>query len=90
MMFERQNCPVEINKHRQTDRQTDVHTCNLDDSGDPVDFTGQDCVGVQDLHLHPDGDVIPLGIQWNLKREVRCFLRDNQRMSYLLVVSIQL
>lgn len=53
--------PVEIN------RQTGVHTCNLDDSCDPVDFTGQDCVRVQDLHLHPDIDVIPLGTQRSLR-----------------------
>ena len=47
--------------------QTDVHTCNLDDGSDPVDFTGQDCVCVQDLHLHAYDDVIPLGTQGSLQ-----------------------
>lgn len=47
--------------------QTHVHTCNLDDGSDPVDFAGQDCVCVQDLHLHAYHDVIPLGTQGSLQ-----------------------
>ena len=46
-----------------------MHTCNLDNRSDPVDFAGQDSVGVQDFHLHPYGDVVPLGTQWSLQSE---------------------
>lgn len=43
---------VFVQKHRRT--------CDLDDSGNPVYFTRQDCICVQDLHLHPYSNVIPM------------------------------
>lgn len=46
------------------------HTCDLDDSGNPVYFTRQDCVCVQDLHLHPYSNVVPLLTHGDLQ-EVR-------------------
>lgn len=49
-----------------TDRPV-VLTGDLDGGGDPVDFAGQHRVGVQDLHLHPQSDVVPLGAQRGLQ-----------------------
>lgn len=45
-------------------------TCDLDDSGDPVYFTRQDCICVQDLHLHPYSNVVPMITHGDLQ-EVR-------------------
>lgn len=56
-----------IARHYLFIRKTKICTCNLDDSSNPVDFARQDCVGVQDLHLHPNADVIPLGTHGNLR-----------------------
>lgn len=43
-----------------------MHTCNLDNCSNPVDFTGEDGIRVQHLHFHPHGDVIPLGTKGSL------------------------
>ena len=53
-----------------TTTQTSWSTCQLDDTGNPVDFTGEDGVGVQDLQLHPHGDVLPLHTQRSLEGTV--------------------
>lgn len=55
---------------------TDVLTCNLDDCSDPVHFTGQYSIRVQDLNLHPHGDVIPLVTHGSLQVGQVCSYRS--------------